>query len=176
MPGIASPTFPGELVNTMPRTDGSAPVKAADVVQVVTNTLQGAERLIASGQERVALAVKLDNGSELTIHLRVANGQVIPIIRTESEPLRAALEQNWSRFSQRGGENELRITTPVFESPQTSSNMSNPHQQREERQRTFNESATEFYQNPTPRRNAPPTPPRPATPLPAPAAGVHLSA
>ena len=176
VPEIASPTFSGELANTLPRTDGLATVKAADVAQVVTHTLQATERLIASGQERVELAVKLDNGSELTIQLRVANGQVTPIIRTESEPLRLALEQNWSRFSQRGGENELRITTPVFESPQTSSNMSDPHQQREGRQRAYNEPATEFYQNPTSRRNGPLTPPRTASPLPSPAAGVRLYA
>ena len=173
---IASAILPSEPVNTIARNDPNAPIRPADVAQVVTHTLQAMERLRVTGQETVQVALKLDSGHELTIDLRVVNGEITPFIRTESESLRLALEQNWSHFSQRGGDRDLRVTTPVFESPQTSSNMSDLNQQRDGRQRAYNEPAPDFLQPQTLRRNAHHNPPRPTAPTTAPAEGVRLYA
>ena len=150
----------------------TAPIRSADVAQVVTQTIHAAEQLRATGQERVEVAVKLEGGHDIIIQLRMANGEVTPVIRTDSEPLRLALERNWSLFSQRGGDRDLRVTTPVFESPQTSSNMSDLNHQRDGRQRAFNEPAHEFSQPQSPRRNAP----RSAGTTPALTTGVRLYA
>ena len=175
-PDIATAGFPPDAVTTFASHDATAPIRSADVAQVVTQTIHAAEQLRATGQEHVEVAVKLEGGHELIIELRVANGEVTPLIRTDSEPLRQALEQNWSHFSQRGGDRELRVTTPVFESTQTSSNMSDLNQQRDGRQRAFNEPAHEFPQSSTPRRNAPLGTPHPASPTPAPTSRVSLYA
>ena len=156
--------------------DPIAPIRPADVAQVVERTAIATAQLRATGQERLEVAVRLDSGHELTIELHMANGEVMPVIRTESEPLRLALERNWSLFSQRGGDREVRVSTPVFESPQTSSNMSDLNYQRDGRQRAFQEAATEFANPQTLRRGTAPTPPRPAPHTPAPASGVRLYA
>lgn len=147
----------------------------SQVSQIASHTLQAVEKLRVSGQERVEVAVKLSNGHELTIQLRVANGQVTPTFRTDSEPLRTALEQNWSLFSQRTGDHELRITSPVFESPQTSSNMSDQNQQRDERPRTFRDPELSLPNPPSPRRPTSGTILSPA-PIPAASTRVHLYA
>ena len=154
----------------------SAPVRSTDVAQIVTHTLQASEQLRATGLQRMEVAVKLDSGHDLTIQLRIENGQVTPVIRTASEPLRTALEQNWSLFAQRTGDRELRISTPVFESPQTSSNMSDLNQQRDGHQRAFNEPAPENFQSSPQRRNTPPQIPRPASTSAGLAEGVRLYA
>ena len=175
-PELAATGFPHEMPTTFTGNDTVAPIRSADVAQAVTQTFHAAEQMRVSGQERVEVAVKLDGGHDIIIRLHMANGEVTPTIRTESEPLRLALEQNWSRFSQRGSDSDLRITTPVFESPKTSSNMSDLNQQRDQRQRAFNEPAQEFYQSQTPRRNATPNAPRPASLTPMPANGMTLYA
>ena len=171
-PDIATAGFPRDAVTTFASHDATAPIRSADVAQVVTQTIHAAEQLRTTGQERVEVAVKLEGGHDLIIQLRVANGEVTPVIRTDSEPLRLALEQNWPLFSQRGGDRDLRVTTPVFESPQTSSNMSDLNQQRDQRQRAFNEPAHEFSQPQSPRRNAPLS----SGTTPAPTTGVRLYA
>ena len=171
-PDFLQATFPGEPMRTDATHRSTERIQPADVAQVVSHTLAATERLRTSGQERVEVALKLEGGQELTIQLRVANGQVTPTIRTESEPLRLALEQNWSQFSQRSGERELQITKPVFESPQTSSNLTDLNQQRDGRQRTFQEPAGSFAQPSLPRRNPAPGTPTPITPQ----TGVRLYA
>ena len=157
-------------------TDAGTPIRAADVVQVIERTAGATAQLRASGQERMEIAVRLDSGHELTIQLQMANGQVTPIIRTESEPLRLALEQNWSQFSQRGGDREVLLTTPIFESPQTSSNMSDLNQQRDGRQRAYHDAAPDYFFPQSLRRNTPLIPQPSPAPAPAPAAGVRLYA
>ena len=171
-PEIEMPGFPREMGS--PATS-LAPIRNAEVMQTMTHIQRATEQLRVSGRDRVELGVTLDSGHQLTIQLRMTNGEVTPIIRTESEPLRIALEQNWVLFSQRGGEGDLRITTPVFESPQTSSNMSDLNQQRDQRQRAFNEPAHESFQPPFQRRNTPSNP-RPSPAAPPPTSGVRLYA
>ena len=149
-------TITNEAMSAKLVTTPGARIQQADVAQVVNHTLAAAERLRTSGQERVDVALKLEGGQELTIQLRIANGQVTPTIRTESEPLRIALEQNWAQFSQRSGERELQITKPIFESPQTSSNMTDLNQQREGRQRAYQEPASTFAQQYSDKRKVAP--------------------
>ena len=175
-PEFAAAGIPREMATVFSGSDAIAPIRPADVAQAVTQTFRAAEQMRVSGQERVEVAVKLDGGHDIIIHLRMANGEVTPTIRTESEPLRLALEQNWSRFSQRGSDSDLRIATPVFESPRTSSNMSDLNQQRDQRQRAFNEPAHEFHQSQTPRRGTPLHPQRPISPAPTPSSSVSLYA
>ena len=171
-PDFPQAAFSSEPVRTSPTHRSTERIQPTDVAQVVSHTLAATERLRTSGQERVEVALKLEGGQELTIQLRVANGRVTPTIRTESEPLRLALEQNWAQFSQRSGDRELQITKPVFESPQTSSNLTDLNQQRDGRQRTFQEPAGSFAQPSLPRRNPAPGTPTPITPQ----TGVRLYA
>ncbi len=175
-PEFLQTTFSSGSTPSNAITASTAHIQPADVAQVVNHTLAAAERLRASGQEHVNIALKLEGGQELTIQLRVANGQVTPIIRTESESLRLALEQNWSQFSQRSGDRELQVTKPVFESPQTSSNMTDLNQQRDGRQRTFQEPSGSFAQQYLPRRAPTPGASQPISITSTPQTGVRLYA
>lgn len=172
-PEIAANNISQQPPTTNANTDPVAPVRAADVAQVVEHTVRATEQLRASGHERIEVAVKLDSGHDITIQLHVANGEVMPVIRTESEPLRLALEQNWTLFSQRGGDRELRVNTPVFESPQTSSNMSDLNQQRDGRQRAQQDTVPDYLYPQSLRRNAPHNPQHSAASSPAPSVGVR---
>lgn len=173
---IPNTNFTAEQLRTHPAIEAAGSVRKADVAHVVTTTLDAGERLRASGHQSVDLAVKLDNGQEVTIQLRMANGEITPLIRTGSEPLRLALEQNWGAFSQRGGEREIRMTNPVFESPQTSSNMSDLNQQRDGRERTQQEPAFIIPGQYPQRRSGAQTSSQPAKQTSTHQSGVHLYA
>ncbi len=175
-PDFSAMPLASEPTTTSAAVSSSTPIQPADVAQVVNHTLAAVERLRLNGQERVDIALKLEGGQELTIQLRVANGQVTPIICTESEPLRLALEQNWSQFSQRSGDRELQITKPVFESPQTSSNMTDLNHQHDGRQRAFQEPENTFAHQYPLRRNPAPTVPQPTSTISTPPKGVSLYA
>lgn len=176
VPDILPTPFSSEPTPTIKATTSTAPILPSDVIKVVHHTLTATEQLRTSGQERMEVAVKLEGGQELTIRLHMANGEVTPIIRTESESLRVALEENWSLFTQRSGDRELQISRPVFESPQTSSNMSDPNQQRDGRQRAFQEPAPAFAQPYLSRRPSTPGNPKPISTTSAPPNGVRLYA
>ena len=167
--------FPREIASQPTQVSSIGPISAADVTQAVAHVHRATEQLRVSGLEKVEMGVTLEGGHQLTIQLHMVNGEVTPIIRTESEPLRMALEQNWPLFSQRSGDGDLHITTPIFESPQTSSDMSDLNHQRDQRQRTFNEMANESFHTPFQRRSNPLNP-RPNSANPAQTAGIHLYA
>lgn len=149
-PAQATGGSPAFAPATLTPQDSATPVDAAHVAQVVDRTFAAAANLRASGHDHVNVAVRLDDGHELTIHLRIANGEVTPVISTHSDALRAALAENWSTFAQRTGDHDFRVSTPVFESPKTSSGMSDLNQGRDQRQRAF-ESAAEMLPFSTPR-------------------------
>lgn len=131
-----------------------APISRAEVVQVVERTLDAALRMRAIGNERVEVAVQLESGERLTIQLRIANGEVTPHFRTNSEGLRTALEQNWSQFSERAGDRGVRLTPPVFDVSQSSSNMTDLSQQRQGRNPSYTDAQAELFPH-LPRRMRP---------------------
>ena len=175
-PDFLQPQFSSEPMPVRANPVSTTRIQPTDVAQVVAHTLAATERLRTSKQERIEVALKLEGGQELTIQLRVANGQVTPTIRTGSEPLRLALEENWAQFAQRSGEGELQITRPIFESPQTSSNLTDLNQQRDGRQRAFQESASTFAQPYLPRRHPTTGTAQPIPPISTPQTGVRLYA
>src|SRR5207302_4081437 len=61
-------------------------------------------------------------------------GEVHALFRTESQPLREALEQQWAVFSTRSADAGLRSITPVFESPGAQGDMLDLNQQRNRRE------------------------------------------
>ena len=106
------------------------PITRHELVQIVERTADAALRMRAIGNERVEIAVRLESGDKLTIQLHLANGEVTPIFRTNSDALRTALEQNWTQFSERAADRSVRLTQPVFDVNQSSSNMTDLSQQR----------------------------------------------
>ncbi len=128
------------------------PMSRPEIIHIVERTVEAATRLRASGSEQVEVAVRLDGGHELTIRLQLANGEVTPVIRTHSDALKQALEQNWSQFTERGGDRGVRMAAPVFESSQTPSNMTDLNHQRDGRQRPSPEPPAEYL---PPRRARP---------------------
>ena len=65
------------------------------------------------------------------------------------------------------------MNTPVFESPQTSSNMSDLNQQRDGRQRAQQDTVPDYLYPQSLRRNAPHNPQHSAASSPAPSVGVR---
>ncbi len=145
-PALNAPQFTGAMAGSMAGSQKSAPIPATEITTVVHRTLEAAEHVRMSGQERVEIRMRLDSGQELLIELRVSQqGEVKPVFRTESEALRQALEQNWSRFSSAGTERGIKLSNPVFESPQTQSGMSDLNQNHDGRERAFAQARDESF-------------------------------
>ena len=153
-----------------------AAIVRTQVETIVHRTMEAAERLRITGGERVEVQIKLDAGQELTVRLQLTHGEVRPIFLTESRELRQALEQNWSQFADRATDRTVRVTTPVFESPNSQSGMNDLNQQqREGRQRAFAEAQEAAFANAPFGRNLPRRA-NAAAPSAAPAPGVQLYA
>jgi hypothetical protein len=131
-----------------------SPITRAEMVHTVERTTEAAVRMRTIGTERVEVAVKLESGDTLTIQLRLANGEVTPTIQTSSEGLRTAIEQNWAQFSDRSADRGVRMTPPVFDANQSSSNMADLSQQRHGRDSAYPEAQPELFPN-LPRRMPP---------------------
>lgn len=122
-----------------------ATVSRTEMTRVIDRTTDAVVRMKAAGTERIEVAVQLESGAKLTIQLRLANGEVTPFIRTNSEALRTALEQNWSQFSDRSAERSVRLTPPVFEMSQSSTNMTDLSQQRQDRDSSHPDRQAEAF-------------------------------
>jgi len=134
---------------------GTTPATRTEVVQIVERTVDAALRLRATGPERLELAVQLESGERLTIELRLAGGEVTSVFRTSSEGLRAALEQQWTQFSERAGDRGVRLTPPVFDGSQSGSDMTDLSQQRHGRDPGYTDPQAELFPNLPRRRPAP---------------------
>jgi hypothetical protein len=86
---------------------------------IFNHTLEAAERMRSDGKSSVEVQVRLHDGQELTIQLRMNAGEVQSVIKTNSSDLRAALEQNWSQFTSVSADRGLRMVAPVFASGQS---------------------------------------------------------
>jgi hypothetical protein len=146
-----------ELPRTEPAsaTNADAAITRTEVTQLLERTVEAAVRLRATGTERVEVAVQLASGDQITIQLRMANGEVTPIIRTNSEALRTALEQNWTGFTERTAERGVRMTQPVFDVNSSSSNMTDLSQQRHGRDTAFTDPQGELFRHLPPRIRPP---------------------
>ncbi len=144
-PQITAP-MTGPMTGPMNGLQKSAAIPATEITTMVHRTLEAAEHVRISGQDRVEVRMRLDSGEELLIELRVSQqGEVKPVFRTESEALRQALEQNWARFSSAGTERGIKLSNPVFESPQTQSGMSDLNQNHDGRERAFAQARDENF-------------------------------
>ncbi len=149
-PGFQSQTNDAPAPNATPANSIVGPVVAADepgavsrtqTETIVHRTMDAVERIRVTDGERVEIEIKLDAGPALTVRLQVIRGEVKPTFLTDSHALRQAIEKSWSQFSERGGERSVRVTTPVFESPNSQSGMNDLNQQqREGRRRAFAEA------------------------------------
>jgi hypothetical protein len=142
----AGPTFVNPVTLPAPTTTEPTAITRTDVETIFHRTEEAAERLRVTGNERVEVRVRLEAGQELTVRLRFSNGEVTPVFLTESQDLRQAIEQNWAQFSERSSERTTRLTTPVFESPNSQSGMNDLNQrQREGRERAFTQAQAEAF-------------------------------
>lgn len=156
--------------------DEPAAIVRTQAETVIHRTMEAVERLRTTGGERVEVRIRLDAGNELTVRLQLTHGEIRPVFLTESRELRQAIEQNWAQFSERTSERTVRVTTPVFESPNSQSGMNDlSQQQREGRQRAFAEAQEEITGRIPAGRNSPRRIAAPAASA-APAAGVQLYA
>lgn len=139
-------TFANPVNMSAPAVSEPTLITRTDVETIVHRTEEAAERLRVTGNERVEVKVRLEAGQELTVRLRFSNGEVTPVFLTESQDLRQVIEQNWAQFSERSSERTTRVTTPVFESPNSQSGMNDLNQrQREGRERAFTQAQAEAF-------------------------------
>ena len=147
---VSAPTLAPALANpfnsTARATTEPAAITRTDVETIVHRTVEAAERLRVTGGERVEVQVRLEAGQELTVRLHFTNGEVKPVFLTESQELRRAIEQNWAQFSERTSDRSTRVTTPIFETPNSQSGMNDLNQrQREGRERNFSQAQAEAF-------------------------------
>ena len=149
-----APTFANSIVTPARPTTEPVAITRTDVETIVNRTVEAVEQLRVTGHERVEVQVRLEAGQELTVRLRITNGEVQPVFLTESQDLRRAIEQNWAQFSERTADRTTRVTTPIFESPNSQSGMNDLNQrQREGRERAYSQAQAEaFTAANTPRR------------------------
>lgn len=143
---VPAPTPGSTFAPASQETSAAAPVTRAEAETVIHRTMDAAERLRATGGERLEVQIRLDSGHELTVRLHLTQGEVKPVFVTESHELRRAIEQNWAQFSDRSADKTTRVTTPVFESPNSQSGMNDLNQrQRESRERAFAQAQEESF-------------------------------
>lgn len=102
---------------------------ARQAATVINHIFDNVKRMHSDGQANMQIQVKLGDGTEVAIKLQLRDGGVQPVFKTESTELRQALERSWDQFSSQSTERGVRVTTPVFESPdlQTGGNDLNQH-------------------------------------------------
>lgn len=149
-----APTFANSFVAPARPTTEPTAITRTDVETIINRTAEAVEQLRVTGHERVEVQVRLEAGQELTVRLRITNGEVQPVFLTESQDLRRAIEQNWAQFSERTSDRTTRVTTPIFESPNSQSGMNDLNQrQREGREWAYSQAQAEaFAAANTPRR------------------------
>jgi hypothetical protein len=111
-------------------TPEARPHAAALIDQVV----EAAEKMRSDGRVHAEMQVRLQDGQQVTVRLTMQRGEVHALFRTESQPLREALEQHWAAFSTRSADGAVRSITPVFESPGAQGDMLDLNQQRNRRE------------------------------------------
>lgn len=97
---------------------------------VIKHVFEAVERMRSDGQSHVELQVKLKDGTEIAIKLQFRDGSVQPVFKTDSSELRQALERNWNQFSSESTGRGMRVTAPVFESPDMQPGANDPGQHR----------------------------------------------
>ena len=116
--------FTGQLAGPVLESPSKATeVSRQEMVSIVNQTVDAAQRIKATGPERVEVKLQLESGETLSIQLQLTRGEVKPVFRAESESLRVALEQNWAQFSNRAEERGVRLASAVFESQPSSLGM-----------------------------------------------------
>lgn len=143
----------------------SAPMSAdfAAAVQVTKLTTDLTEHLILGGRNQAEVQLRLHDGQEVTVSLRLEQGEWKPVFKTDSEVLCRALEQNWPRAATQSPTPGVKFGTPVFESQGAPSDpgQHSPQQSQSggrERSSARREQEQEpAFSFPMPRRSAKPT-------------------
>jgi hypothetical protein len=95
----------------------------------------------SDGSSTVDMQVRLNDGTEVEIRVQLRDGHVEPTFKTDSEPLRQAIEQNWQQFTSESAQRGMRVTTPAFESPAlTGGTYDSSHDQQQDRRQSFSDS------------------------------------
>lgn len=116
---------------------------ATAAVRITRQTMDLAEHVRAMGRDHVEVQMRLRDGEEVTVSLRLEKGEWKPVFKTDSEALCRALEQNWNRTVAQPSAQAVRFGTPVFESQNTQTGggqggHASGHQQHDARERSFN--------------------------------------
>ena len=158
-------------VHTQGSVTATTEADATAAVRITRQTMDLTEHVRAMGRDHVEVQMRLRDGEEVTVSLRLEKGEWKPVFKTDSEALCRALEQNWNRAVAQPSVQAVRFGTPVFESQQTQTDSgrngnSNGHQQPDSRDRSFNrreqeaafavpaQPARTTLTNPTPIRSA----------------------
>ncbi len=99
------------------------------IAALVDHTVDIAGKMRSDGKSHVELQVRLHDGQQVTIQLRMNAGEVQPVFKTDSADLRSALEQHWEQFNAASGDRGVRIAAPVFEPGQSGMGDSQHRQQ-----------------------------------------------
>ena len=149
--------------------DGSDTPASADftaAVRITKQTIDLAEHIRAMGRDHVEVQMRLRDGQEVTVSLRLEQGEWKPVFKTDTEALCRALEQNWHSAAAQPSAQAVKFGTPVFESQRAQTDLGhNPQQQPDGRGRAFDRREQEpAFANPSPPARKKPVAANPARP------------
>lgn len=121
------------------RGEGAGAPSATDskaAVQITQQTIDLTEHVRVTGRDHVEVQMRLNDGQEVTVSLRLEHGEWKPVFKTDTVALCRALEQNWHRATAQPSVHAVKFGTPVFESQRTLADTGqNPQQQSGGRER-----------------------------------------
>ena len=118
-------------------TDAPAAADLTAAARITKQTIDLAEHVREMGRDHVEVQMRLRDGQEVTVSLRLEQGEWKPVFKTDTEALCRALEQNWHRAAAQPSAQAVRFGTPVFESQQAQADPGrNPQQQPDGRERS----------------------------------------
>ena len=145
-------------IQTQDRSDAPAATDFTAAVRITKQTIDLAEHVRAMGRDHVEIQMRLRDGQEVTVSLRLEHGEWKPVFKTDTAALCQALEQNWHRAAAQPSAQAVKFGTPVFESQGAQTDLGqNAQQQAGGRERAFDRREQESAFGtaaPLPRKNA----------------------
>ena len=134
-PATAGITF-GPQAGRGEGADAPSATDSKAAVQITQQTIDLTEHVRVTGRDHVEVQMRLNDGQEVTVSLRLEHGEWKPVFKTDTVALCRALEQNWHRAAAQPSVHAVKFGTPVFESQRTQADAGqNPQQQSGGRER-----------------------------------------
>lgn len=115
-PFFSAPGFPAARTQSQ-ATQAPAPVQQAfpaNEAALLAPIGTAIERLVARGQDQLAITVRFEQGGSLSLKLALRSGEIATQIQTDVPGLEAALRSSWNQLAQDWQTRGLKLASPEF--------------------------------------------------------------